>query len=199
MYNYLISSRLNLTITHLLTESFQMFAPRLFQYYWDNMTRLFSHDSTLRKIFPKYVWPAATFNFGPFTITFPHTDPGNLAWGWCSIAALGRFDPTKGGHLILWDLGIIIEFPPGSTILIPSALIVHSNTPIQNGETRYSFTQYCAGGLFHFIANGFRTDKAFMEKASRAQLADREAARSRRWEDGLAMFPKISELTVSSQ
>jgi hypothetical protein len=158
------------------------------------MARLFAHDSTLRRIFPNYVWPAATFNFGPITITFPHIDPGNLAWGWCSIAALGRFDPTKGGHIVLWDLGIIIEFPPGSTILVPSALVVHSNTPIQDGETRYSFTQYCAGGLFRYIANGFRTDKAFLAKATAAQLAEREGARSRCWQDGLAMFPKLSEL-----
>jgi hypothetical protein len=158
------------------------------------MTKLFAHDSILHRIFLKSAWPAATFNFGPFTITFPHTDPGNLAWGWCSIAALGRFDPTKGGHIVLWDLGIIIEFPPGSTIFIPSALVVHSNIPIQEGETRYSFTQYCAGGLFHYIANGFRTDKNFMEKATCAQLAEREVVRSRRWEDGLAMFPKLSEL-----
>ena len=140
------------------------------------------------------MWPAVTFNFGPQTITFPHTDQGNLAWGWCSIIALGQFDPTKGGHLILWDLGIIIEFPPGSTILIPSALIVHSNTPIQVGERRYSFTQYCAGGLFRFIENGFRTDKSFIEKASHTQLANREAARLCRWENGLAQFPKLSDL-----
>jgi len=73
-------------------------------------------------------------------------------------------------------------------------LVVHSNTPIQDGETRYSFTQYCAGGLFRFIANGFRTDKAFLAKATASQLAEREMARSRRWQDGLAMFPKLSEL-----
>jgi hypothetical protein len=158
------------------------------------MMQLFAHDSTLCRIFPKYAWPAATFNFGPNTITFPHTDLGNLTWGWCSIIALGRFDPTKGGHLILWDLGIIIEFPPGSTILIPSALVVHSNTPIQAGKRRYSFTQYCAGGLFRFIANGFRTDKAFMEKASQTQVADQEAARLCRWENGLALLPKLSDL-----
>ncbi|KAJ7624191.1 hypothetical protein B0H17DRAFT_1151319 [Mycena rosella] len=53
------------------------------------------------------------------------------AWGWCSITALGDFDPNKGGHLILWDLRLAIRFPPGSTILIPSALLHHSNVAIQ--------------------------------------------------------------------
>jgi hypothetical protein len=67
-------------------------------------------------------------------VTFPHLDFANLAWGWCAITALGDFDPDKGGHLILWDLKLIIRFPPGSTILIPSTLIHHSNTSIHPHE-----------------------------------------------------------------
>jgi len=53
-----------------------------------------------------------------------------------------------GGHLGLWDLGIVVEFPPNSTILIPSSLIVHSNTPIQSDKVRYSIVQYATGHLF---------------------------------------------------
>ncbi|KAJ7291857.1 hypothetical protein C8J57DRAFT_1212279 [Mycena rebaudengoi] len=94
------------------------------------------------------VFAACTFNFSPHTITAPHLDFGNLAWGWCSITALGNFDPDCGGHLILWDLKLIIRFPPGSTILIPSAILRHSNVRIRPHERRYSFTQYSAGGLF---------------------------------------------------
>ncbi|KAJ7697753.1 hypothetical protein B0H14DRAFT_3529203 [Mycena olivaceomarginata] len=56
--------------------------------------------------------------------------------------ALGDFDPDLGGHLILWDLRLVIRFPPGSTILLPSAIIRHSNTPIQAHEHRSSFVQY---------------------------------------------------------
>ncbi|KAF8197309.1 hypothetical protein K438DRAFT_1585189, partial [Mycena galopus ATCC 62051] len=86
-----------------------------------------------------------TFNFGPRTVTFPHIDAPNLAWGWCSITTLGQFNPDLGGHLILWDLNLVIRFPPGSTIMIPSALLRHSNVSIQQNEMRYSFTQYTAG------------------------------------------------------
>ncbi|KAJ7883792.1 hypothetical protein B0H13DRAFT_2537891, partial [Mycena leptocephala] len=39
------------------------------------------------------------------------------------ITALRRFNPDLSGHLILWDLKLVIRFPPGSTILIPSAII----------------------------------------------------------------------------
>lgn len=179
---------------HLLA-SFKLFAPRLFDFYKTSMDQLFAHNPSLRRNFKDSVWPAATFNFGPWTVTFPHTDPGNLLWGWCQITSLGPFNYKRGGHLVLWELGLVIEFPPGSTVFIPSALITHSNVPIQDGERRYSFTQYCAGGLFRYIANGFRSDKVFMAEASEEEKEAREEARVGRWERGLEMLPKLSELT----
>jgi hypothetical protein len=54
------------------------------------------------------VFAACTFNFGPHAITVPHLDFGNLSWGWCAITALGRFNPDLRGHLVLWDLKLII-------------------------------------------------------------------------------------------
>ncbi|KAF8220175.1 hypothetical protein L208DRAFT_1183270, partial [Tricholoma matsutake] len=62
----------------------------------------------------------------------------------------------EGGHLALWDLGIVVHFPPGSGILLPSALIQHSNTPIASHECQYSFAQYTSGGLFRWAQNGFK-------------------------------------------
>jgi hypothetical protein len=81
----------------------------------------------------------------------------NLAQGFCSITAFGNFDHKKGGHMLLWDLGIAVEFPAHSTILIPSAFLEHSNTSTQEGETRRSITQYNASALFTWRANGFQT------------------------------------------
>jgi hypothetical protein len=171
-----------------------LFAPNLFGYYATQLGALFDSDSSLVRVF-KGVWPAITFNFGPFTICFPHIDTANLAWGWCSICALGNYDPKCGGHLVLWDLGLIVEFPPGSTTLIPSAIVKHSNTRISPNETRYSFTLYAAAGLFRWVYNGFCSDKDWIKKASRAQKAERERHRQKRWEEGLAMFPKLYDLT----
>jgi hypothetical protein len=158
--------------------------------------KLFDSNPSLRRNFKNSPWPTATFNFGPWTITFSHTDPGNLAFGWCAITALGSFDFRRGGHIILWDLGLVIDFPPGSTILIPSAVVWHSNTIIQPSETRYSFTQYAAGGLFRWVSNGFCSDKTFVAKASKQQMRQREEARQRRWKDGVAKFSKLSELST---
>jgi hypothetical protein len=72
----------------------------------------------------------------------------NFAQSWCSITPLGDFDSDIGGDLVLWDFKLVIHFLAGSTMLIPSALLYHSNTPIQPGETHYSIVQYAAGGAF---------------------------------------------------
>jgi hypothetical protein len=137
------------------------------------------------------VFAGATFNFGPYTITLPHLDFANLAWGWCAVTALGRFDPDKGGHLILWDLCLVIRFPPGSSILIPSAILQHSNMSIQEGETRYSFTQYTAAGIFRYVYNRFRTEKSVNAGAmSAAEKARRVEDRKNRWFEGLKMYSR---------
>ncbi|KAJ7791295.1 hypothetical protein B0H14DRAFT_3094503 [Mycena olivaceomarginata] len=58
-----------------------------------------------------------------------------------------------------YAITLVIRFPPGATILIPSAIIRHSNVPVASHERRYSFTQYTAGGLFRWIGNGRRAQK----------------------------------------
>ncbi|KAJ7678299.1 hypothetical protein DFH06DRAFT_1317081 [Mycena polygramma] len=89
---------------------FQSYAPDLHGYYHRTLDRLHRWNPRLKRNFlpALSVFAAATFNFGPATVTLPHLDFANLAWGWCAITALGDFDPDKGGHLILWDLKLII-------------------------------------------------------------------------------------------
>ncbi|KAF8959185.1 hypothetical protein BDZ97DRAFT_1761672 [Flammula alnicola] len=132
---------------------------------------------------------ACTFNLGPGTITVDHTDYNNVAYGLCAITALGNFDPTLGGHMVLFDLGLVIEFPPGATILIPSSVLRHGNTPVVGeGVQRMSMTQYCSGGLFRWVDYGFQTGTTLkLTAAGRAQkkLIDEYAGRRR-------MFPHAS-------
>ncbi|KZP30363.1 hypothetical protein FIBSPDRAFT_908068 [Athelia psychrophila] len=92
----------------------------------------------------------------------------------CAVTALGDYDPTLGGHLILWDLKLIIEFPPGSTVLIPSAIFTHSNTAIQEGESRYSFTQYTSGGLFRWVEHGFQGEQPYHASLSNREKREEE-------------------------
>ncbi|KAI0652179.1 hypothetical protein C8Q79DRAFT_997324 [Trametes meyenii] len=133
------------------SAAFRLFAPKLHAYYSKTLDALEAHHPRLKRNFKNSVFARITFNLGPRTVTYIHIDQNNLPAGLCAITALGDFDPTLGGHLILWDLGLIIEFPPGATILIPSALLRHSNAAIRPGETRYSLTQYSAGGLFRWV------------------------------------------------
>ncbi|KAJ7038454.1 hypothetical protein C8F04DRAFT_951078, partial [Mycena alexandri] len=135
---------------------FMAFAPDLHEYSramytalcnWDRHQERAKH--ILRNFPERYlVFTTATYNFGPVTITLPHIDFGNLAWGWCAVTALGNFNPSRGGHLVLWDLKLIIRFPPGSTILLPSAILRHSNLNIGPNETRFSFAQFTPAGIF---------------------------------------------------
>ncbi|KAF7972068.1 hypothetical protein HWV62_19137 [Athelia sp. TMB] len=116
------------------------------------------------------VFPATTVNFGPGAACYDHLDYGNAAGGWCSITSAGSYDPKRGGHLVLFDINKVVEFPPGSTILIPSSVMRHGNTPIQEGETRVGMTQYAAGALFRYADHGFKLkDDAAREVRDRVQ------------------------------
>lgn len=102
------------------------------------------------------VFAACTFNIGKHVVTDLHLDSQNFGPGLCAITSLGCYDPKEGGHLILVEFGIVVEFPPYSTILIPSAWITHGNTAIDSEEERMSMTQYLAAGLVLWAARGFR-------------------------------------------
>ncbi|EIM79820.1 uncharacterized protein STEHIDRAFT_37630, partial [Stereum hirsutum FP-91666 SS1] len=145
--------------------------------------------------FPFSIFPAVTFNLGSNVTTKLHRDFNNIIFGMCAIHALGRYDHTKGGHLILWDWKIVIEFPPGTTILIPSAAVAHGNTPLHDpkNEERKSFTQYVPGGLVRWFSYGYRTEKEIKEQ-NPAEWLRIKAEADARWETACGMFSKVSEL-----
>ena len=89
----------------------------------------------------------------------------------------------------MWDLKMIIEFPPGSTVLIPSAVVSHSNTEVRAHETRYSITQYTAGGLFRWVACGGRSLKDFSAAGERFAFDADE-----RWRRGVELLSTWEEL-----
>jgi hypothetical protein len=126
---------------------------------------------------------------------FRHRDVLNLPFGWCAIQALGKFDPTRGGHLVLWDLKMVIEFPPGALVLIPSATLSHSNIPVAVGDHRASFTQFTAGGIFRYVDNGFRTEEQF-ECEDPDGYAEAMASKDQRWEMGLNLWTTIDEIAT---
>ena len=141
------------------------------------------------------VFPCRTFNLSPQSVSTPHTDHNNLAQGWCSITPLGTFDPMLGGHLVLWDFGVAIQFPPGATALIPSALITHSNTKVQPGEVRYSIVQYASDRIFQWANNSNSTNTAWLKQATPQDMEARMKEQERRWRDAAASYSTLQELS----
>jgi len=163
-------------------------------YYADTLKALHDHNPSLKRIFPMSVFSATSYNLGPRTVCFKHTDFANLSFGMCAVTALGDFDSKKGGHLILWECGLVIQFPAGSTILIPSATIAHSNALVGRNERRYSFTQYTAGGLFRWVENGFKKSTDFYTSLSPEELAEQVERDGQRWAWGLSLIPRFDLL-----
>jgi hypothetical protein len=134
--------------------AFKEFAPDLYQLYESQLKEVMDRDPTLRPMFPGSVFACTAINFPPGAVSLPHRDHLNLAYGWCSITSLGRFNHKAGAHLVFPELKLAVEFPAGSTSFIPSAAFTHYNTTIQEGETRSSITQFSAGGIFRWTAYG---------------------------------------------
>lgn len=168
------------------------YAPKIFQSTRADLKDIFASGGFSLN-YDNSVYPAATINFGPQTVCIPHRDSENDPINLCHITPLGRFDHKRGGHIILHDLRLAIEFPAGASFLIPSALVVHSNTPVQPGELRQSFTQWTAGALARWVMCGSRMVSTFRHE---------DPVGCQRYEDGLdtrkserlSLFSKLSDV-----
>jgi hypothetical protein len=147
-------------------------------------------DPSLKKPFIG-VFSAATYNLGPETVCKPHLDFANVPFGFCSITSLGSFDWKKGGHFVLWDCKLVIQFRPGSTIHVRSAIVTHSNLGISKGEKRYSFTQYTAGGLVRWLDNECQTWNQYAKKLGKKKAQALEEERRDQWINGLDIMGSL--------
>ncbi|KAJ7222791.1 hypothetical protein C8J57DRAFT_1094440 [Mycena rebaudengoi] len=190
----LMSNLAFIRIAGFATGVFANWAPDIFDYYVVHMRLFYQRYKHLSRPFLNGIFCACTFNLGPYTCALGHRDFANLAFGWCAITALGYFDYTKGGHLILWDCKLILEFPPGATILIPSAAIFHSNIPIADGELRFPFTQYTAGGIFRWIEHGFQNEESYLASLSKEERKREKAEGLERWAMGGDLFSSLESL-----
>ncbi|KAJ7589216.1 hypothetical protein C8J56DRAFT_784543 [Mycena floridula] len=165
-------------------RSFQAFSKTMYREYLDTLSGIIADPDNpgLERNFEEKIscFAAATFNLGPQTVSFPHIDTKNWAEGHCLIFVGGDHDHTKGGHIVLWDLGLVIEFPAGCSILLMSAALKHSNVKIQPGETRCSFVQYTAGGLVRWLENGYQSDASILERRNPLEVAAWEERRRNR-------------------
>ena len=171
----------------------QTFAPEMYKLNHGLICGLHRRDTTLPLDAKRSIFAARTFNISGNVATYPHKDFMNHAPNWCAITALGRFNPDRGGHIILWEYRLIVRFPPGSTICIPSATVTHSNVQVARGEVRMSFTQYTAAGLFRWAACKFQSMQDFSKNHPEEKQRMDDSV-EKRVEDGLRLYMKASDL-----
>ncbi|RXW18486.1 hypothetical protein EST38_g7366 [Candolleomyces aberdarensis] len=158
------------------------------------LTALKGWNPSLQRNFNDSVFGSTTYNFGPSVVCDFHVDHLNWAAGICAVTSGGSYDYKQGGHLVLKDIKVILEFPPCTTILLPSAAIKHGNVPIQHGETRISMTQYTAGGLLRWVNYGFKSAEEF--KSAATDVSSGVTDVNARWAEFISLYSKLSDFTI---
>ncbi|KAJ7713570.1 hypothetical protein B0H16DRAFT_1743272 [Mycena metata] len=161
-----------------------LYAPKLYRYYCKVLRALFRKHPNLTHTFRNSIFPAVTLNCGD-AVTFEHCDILNLVHGLCPVTSGWPLQPCPRRP----------HFPSGATMLIPSGCLDHGNTPIQTNETRYSITQYAAGGLFRWAAYGFQSAKSLLAQPGGEDVKNAfDGVPGSRWQWGLNLFSKLDEL-----
>ncbi|KAJ7694249.1 hypothetical protein B0H17DRAFT_1199496 [Mycena rosella] len=131
------------------------------------------------------VFSAATFKFGgPHRCkTLGSGIPDRFQAGkWSVLTALGKYASLHGGHVIFWDLGLVVCFPSSSSILIPTGIV------------RYSFVKWARSGITRWFTNGCREDVEFAVKATKKEYVAWEERRKQQHAEAIEEFPIESEL-----
>lgn len=134
---------------------------------------------------------SSTVNIGR-SCTFLHRDSLNKPFHFCAVLALGHFPHESVGQIILWELGVVVDFPPGTVALLPSADITHGNTALGESDGRTSITWYTAGSLFQYSDAGMGTQGELdlhPEKKEEYQRRVRD-----RTDEALRLFVKVDDL-----
>lgn len=119
----------------------------MYKYCVDNIKALLARNNSLERPFTNSIYTTFTANLGPASASKGHYDSQNDTHVMCACTNIGDFDYRKGGHVVLWDFKLIIEFLPGCTALISSAMLRHGNTAIAPGKTHYVLVQYINDAL----------------------------------------------------
>ncbi|KAJ7020703.1 hypothetical protein C8F04DRAFT_973735, partial [Mycena alexandri] len=141
------------------------------------------------------IFSAASFELGGLHCrTIAQGIPHRFLPGAFSIlTALGKYNHNCGSHIILWELGFVISFPPGASIILPTGVIHYSFVRVRPDETRYSLLQWAGSGITRYLRNGYNMDLDFAQ-ASEAKPAAREERRKADHAAVLGAFPVEAEL-----
>jgi hypothetical protein len=133
--------------------------PEAYKHAYDRLSRLYKEVPSLMQGLPFHssIYPACTFHFGPQSVSCTQQDmPGFPR----AMSALGDFDDVRGGHLVLVDHDLAIQFPSGTSIVI-SSTTRYRIAAVSAGEHHYTLTQYFPTSLVNYIErNGMPTEDA---------------------------------------
>ncbi|KAF9023078.1 hypothetical protein BDZ89DRAFT_1041850 [Hymenopellis radicata] len=115
-----------------VNRAFEGALPKMHAHYAQVLHRIIARNPRLRRNFENTVLGGAHFNLGPIVATRRHRDHLNFIPGPCPTTPCGLFDHKRGGHLVLWEVGLVRRADRGS------------------------FTQYMAAGLVRWVENGFK-------------------------------------------
>ncbi len=163
-------------------------------YYEDHLDALLHHDPELQRNFPNSIWSAARLQLRPRTVTRRHRDCANVPFGWCGVTSLGDFDPKQGGHLVLWTLKLVIEFPPGFNHSAP----IRGHTPLKHPdfEARTTGVVYPIHGRRARSMGGARlsAEGGFLAGLAEEQRVAEVRAAAERCKLGLSLFSTLESL-----
>ncbi|KAK1216127.1 hypothetical protein PQX77_021246 [Marasmius sp. AFHP31] len=182
------------TYRALFSDCLKFYAPKAYDLQEKKLKEIIGRHPHLKPNFNNTVFAACMWNPGPQFVSYPYVNSNNYPYTWCAITTMGDFNPDLGGHLILWDLGLYVRFPPGATILIPSALPVHSNISVCPGEKWYSFVQYTTGALLRWVNNRFQRQDQW-EASALVEMKEARKLKNQEWvKMGLSMFSTVEQL-----
>ena len=74
-------------LSNQLAGQFAYYFPKVYKYYTVNLQQLFGRHTYLTHNFDNSIFPAATFNMGPGTVSLRHADHSNYYAGSCHICS----------------------------------------------------------------------------------------------------------------
>lgn len=116
-----------------------------------------------------------------------HTDYSNLSHGLCTLTALGSYDYKQGGHLILFGLKLVIQFPPGLTAVGPHSICMlgsweHSHRRWRNSDVNCAIHGRWAFPLgFLWVPICEVAHKKNLTKSSRCKLIRQQVSNGERF------------------
>ncbi|KAJ7862963.1 hypothetical protein B0H13DRAFT_2354377 [Mycena leptocephala] len=162
------------TVSTAVARGLARYVPKLYGFLSTTLKGIYEKHPELEQLFTNSVFLAATWNLGPDVVTEEHNDL--LNFGMCGISSGGNYNYKRGGHLWLKQLKLVVEFPSGSSVLIPSAA-------------------YAAGALLRWARYGYQSVKALLGQAggkAKKELIDGDPEARAAW--ALGLFSKIDEL-----